>query len=266
MIAYCSLHRISPPHVRQVIIITNSDDGWVKYSCERYIPRLLPVIARYRIVSARTQYECFYPSQPLCWKAAAFAHEVNECFESYLPFPDDDEDDWQDANASLTDVSSSSSSSASDDSGSETSGSAKRRHSSSSWSSSAPDRKRREILSFGDSNEERTAVRIVAEQLSATPKSVTFLTAPTPTQIIGQLAMLTSNMPHVSAHPATLDLEITAEQAEKCAATVLRGRGLHHHHHHRGDGQPAAAASGLSPHAAEADIGALSVDCGAGTA
>ena len=135
----------------QVIIITNSDDGWVKYSCERYLPRLLPVIARYRVVSARTQYECFYPSQPLCWKAAAFAHEVNECFESYLPFPDDDEDDWQDANASLTDTSSSSSSSASDDSSSETSGGAKRRLSSSSWSSGAPERNQREILSFGDS-------------------------------------------------------------------------------------------------------------------
>jgi hypothetical protein len=244
----------------QVIIITNSDDGWVKYSCERYLPRMLPVIARYRIVSARTQYECFYPSQPLCWKAAAFAHEVNECFESYLPFPDDDgDDDWQDANGSLTDTSSSSSSSTSDDSSSETSGGARRRFSSSSWSSAAPERKRREILSFGDSMEERTAVRIVAEQLSATPKSVTFLTAPTPTQIIGQLAMLTSNMPHVSAHSTSLDLEITAEQAETCAASVLRGRG-----HYLGDVQSAAIAAAASSkdssHCAEAAIGALSVD------
>jgi hypothetical protein len=254
-----------------VIIITNSDDGWVKYSCERYLPRLLPVIARYRVVSARTQYECFYPSQPLCWKAAAFAHEVNECFESYLPFPsDEDEDDWQDANASLTDVSSSSSSSASDnDSGSEASGGAKRRLSSSSWSSgAAAERTRREILSFGDSMEERTAVKIVAEQLSATPKSVTFLTSPSPTQIIGQLAMLTSNMPHVSAHPASLDLEITAEQAETCAASVLRGRG--HHYHFHGDSTHSAASSKVSPvpqNGAEAASGvARSVDCDAGAA
>ena len=45
------------------------------------MPNLVPVIAKYRIVSARTRYERFYPNQPLCWKAAAFAHEVNEIYE-----------------------------------------------------------------------------------------------------------------------------------------------------------------------------------------
>jgi hypothetical protein len=40
------------------------------------------VVEQYRIVSARTRYERFYPGQPLCWKAAAFAHEVNELYQS----------------------------------------------------------------------------------------------------------------------------------------------------------------------------------------
>jgi hypothetical protein len=208
----------------QVIIITNSDDGWVKYSSERYLPRLLPVIARYRIVSARTRYESFYPNQPLCWKAAAFAHEVNEWFESCEG--DEDYDVWQDANASLTDISSSSSaaSTSDDESGSETGG--RRKSLCSSTSSSASNESRiREILSFGDSVEERTAVRIVAEQLCATPKSVMFLSSPTPSQIVGQLTMVTQNLPHVCSHGSSLDLEISPEQAEQGAANALRKEG-----------------------------------------
>ena len=43
----------------EVIIITNSDDGWVDYSAETYVPNLLPVLPNYRIVSARTRYEQF---------------------------------------------------------------------------------------------------------------------------------------------------------------------------------------------------------------
>lgn len=200
-----------------MIIITNSDDGWVKYSCERYLPRLLPVIECYRVVSARTRYERFYANQPLCWKAAAFAHEVNDLYESYGAGDDDDEDDdedWRESYASLTDVSSSSS----DDSGSEGGD----RSSSSASSRSTAGSPRKEILSFGDSMEERTAVRIVAEQLSATPKSVMFVTSPTPTQIIGQLQLVMDNMPFVCAHETSLDLEISPEQAERCATTFLK--------------------------------------------
>lgn len=70
--------------------------------------------------------------------------------------------------------------------------------------------------------EERTAVRIVAEQLSATPKSVMFIQSPTPQQIIGQLTMLTSHMKFVSESETNLDLEISPEQAERCAAAYLK--------------------------------------------
>jgi hypothetical protein len=166
---------------------------------------------------------------------------VNQWFES-LPRPsasdswdadgedDDEEDAWQDANACLTDVSSSSSSSSEnstssdDESGGESVGDGRRRLQSSSSISSAADSGRRvvrEILSFGDSVEERTAVRIVAEQLSAVPKSVMFLPSPTPSQIVGQLAMVTQNLPHVCSHGACLDLEISREQAEHSAASAL---------------------------------------------
>lgn len=178
------------------MIITNSDEGWVKFSCERYIPQLLPLVEQYKIVSARTGYERFYPGQPLCWKAAAFAHEVNEIFERTL-----DAYELNQNNRSLesTDVSS-----ASEDS-----------------FQSAPI-ERREVISFGDSMEERTAVRIVAQQFSARPKSVMFVQSPTPTQIIGQLEILTNYMKFLCTQTNDLDLEISRMQADKSADSFLR--------------------------------------------
>jgi len=85
---------------------------------------------------------------------------------------------------------------------------------------------RREIISFGDSMEERTAVKIVSDQLSALPKSVMFISNPTPSQIIGQLTMLTHHMKFVCEHSQDLDLEITHKQADKCAQHYLSKRGL----------------------------------------
>ena len=81
---------------------------------------------------------------------------------------------------------------------------------------------KREVISFGDGMEERTAVRIVAEQLSSVPKSVMFLQSPTPIQIIGQLLMLTDHMKYVCHHETCLDLEISSEQAESCANRYIK--------------------------------------------
>ena len=176
-----------------MIIITNSDEGWVKFSAEKYCPQLLPVVAKYRVVSARTGYEKFYPGQPLCWKAAAFAHEVNEIFEQFRG------DASSCVSMDMTDVSSSSSVESDDESV-----------------------VRREVISFGDSMEERTATNIVSNQLGAIPKSVMFLNSPTPIQIIGQLNMLTHHMQYVCESRKSLDLRITAEQADRFAHSYLK--------------------------------------------
>jgi hypothetical protein len=184
----------------QVIIITNSDEGWVNYSAERYCPYLLKVVENYRVVSARTRYERFYPGQPLCWKAAAFAHEVNEIYES---LKDDDEC----VSMEGTDVSSTSS----------------------QESAGEMEEERlpgREIISFGDSGEERTAVRIVSGQLDARSKSIKMISSPTPLQLIGQLSMLTNHMKFVCKNRETLDLEISAEQADRCAITYMKKNNL----------------------------------------
>lgn len=187
----CESYRTISPRVHwtQVIIITNSDDGWVKFSAERFVPNLLPVIERYRIVSARTRYERFYPNSPLCWKAAAFAHEANEIYEN-------------DMNASIESME-----------GSDVS--------SDCSLASTVDSRKREIISFGDSMEERTAVRIVSGQLSAVPKSVMFISSPSPLQLIGQLNMVTSHMKFVCEHESSLDLEISPHQAQRCAEKYM---------------------------------------------
>lgn len=204
----------------QVLIITNSDEGWVQYSAERFCPKLLPVIAKYRVVSARTRYEKFYPGQPLCWKAAAFAHEVNEIYESLNNNSSTkcsiSKDDANSSCASMegTDVSSNSSMS-SLDSMEEDGG-----------SGGVCSTENREIVSFGDSMEERTAVSIVSGQMDAVPKSVKLMGTPSLLQIIGQLDMLSNHMRFVCESSESLDLHITQEQADKCAQSYLKEHGI----------------------------------------
>lgn len=272
----------------EVLLITNSDEGWVMYSAERYLPKLIPVLQCYRIISARTRYEKFYPNQPLCWKAAAFAHESNEHFctaedaqallerecSHHLHPPrrgpssgvvsDGDSIEDMDMASTTTDASlhtqsddlsfeDSSLTSESPGGGGGWGGDVVGDSSvvpSSTPSSLQQQQKQslpkmsihhqcREIVSFGDSIEERTAVRIVSDQLDAVPKSVKFITNPTPAQIIGQLVMLTHHMAYVCNHPTDLDLEISNKQAEKCASGYL--------HHRRGvvngDAPPSATGS-----------------------
>lgn len=190
----------------EVIIITNSDDGWVKYSAERYIPNLLQIIPKYRIVSSRTKYEHIYPGQPLCWKAAAFAHEVNEIF-------------CLDGDYTSDSVDTSCESLVSTDDSSNEGGSAGDENSNIRMKKSSPSK---HVISFGDSMEERTAVKIVAGQLSCIPKSVMFVSCPTPSELIGQLKMVRDYMKYVCEFSSSLDLEITLKQAQKFAEQYIK--------------------------------------------
>jgi hypothetical protein len=227
----------------------------VHYSCKRYIPNLLPYLEKVRIVSARTEYEEFYPDAPLCWKAAAFAHEVNEIFvemeERTMAMQQSlvlDKERYNHRMEPLgpsplgrghnamvrnqgTDMSTSAfeslnstdDSSSSDDSRDERKDRLLRQKRRSSSSYNHHESISREIISFGDSMEERTAVKIVSNQLMALPKSVMFISSPTPEQLIGQLCMLEMHMKYICTHTAALDLEISPQQAEKCAMSVLNG-------------------------------------------
>jgi len=209
----------------EVIIITNSDEGWVQFSAEKYCPSLLPVIAKYPVVSARTRYEKFYPCQPLCWKAAAFAHEVNEIYDALNKAGGGGGGDDATSCASLegTEVSSTASSlSESSMSDEDNCGDV------CIVEQEEQEQEPRQIISFGDSNEERMAVSIVSGQLDAVPKSIKFMSSPTLLQIIGQLHLLTNHMQFVCESTKSLDMHITKDQANQYAETYLREERVHY--------------------------------------
>ena len=183
-----------------VVIITNSDEGWVRFSAGKFMPSLLPLLDEVEIVSARTRYERLYPRQPLCWKAAAFAHEVNERFnqmdeqDEIFGFGEEDSLEaaatmrQQHIEAKKTSVNSALSAptlppsppsaqpmnipTTSPDKSMSLNEENPLPHHVTPPSSSQPSpvgamkvRERRQIISFGDSLEERTAVKIVSSQL-----------------------------------------------------------------------------------------------------
>jgi hypothetical protein len=147
-----------------VIIITNAEAGWVEYSSKRFLPRLVPLLSQMRIASARSTYERFYPGSPLCWKAAAFAHEANVIFGGNY------------------------------DSNTRTLG--------------------RQIISFGDSNEERTAVKIAAGQLNALAKSIKFVDLPSPDQLCKQIETVTGWLEWLTSSSTELDLMMKPSATE----------------------------------------------------
>lgn len=57
-------------------IITNSEPGWVEYSCERFFPSCKELLSKLKIISARGLYEEKYPSNSRIWKMEAFKNIV----------------------------------------------------------------------------------------------------------------------------------------------------------------------------------------------
>jgi len=179
----------------EVIIITSADEGWVEYSAKRFVPKLLPVLEGIKVVSARSGYEKFYPKKSLCWKAAAFACEVNQIFNNMT-----EESSFDDSSTLLTEASIISCSTS---------------------STSSSERRRREIISFGDSMDERTAVKIVASKLGAFSKSIKFIQHPSPVQIIGQLSIVNSQLNYICGNEKDIDVEISKPHAHKSAESIL---------------------------------------------
>jgi len=182
----------------EVIIITNGEEGWVQYSAKQFLPRLIPILEGIKIVSARSEYEKFYPKMSLCWKAAAFAHEVTEMFNSMAKGPLFEECAILHADSSTPGYSAS--------------------------SPSSSERRRREIISFGDSTDERTAVQIAASQLSASSKSVKFIKYPSPIEIMGQLSIISSVLNYICGNLKDMDVEISQPHVHKTANSILNHR------------------------------------------
>jgi hypothetical protein len=58
----------------QVAIITNSENGWIEMSCNKYFPNLTDLLDSVTILSARTMFEPQHPKEPTEWKKQAFFH------------------------------------------------------------------------------------------------------------------------------------------------------------------------------------------------
>lgn len=64
-------------------IITNAMNGWVEYSSAKWVPDLLPVLQKVRVISARTKFEPQYPGEVSQWKIQAFL-EVQKQLDSQI--------------------------------------------------------------------------------------------------------------------------------------------------------------------------------------
>lgn len=65
-------------------IITNSEQGWVEYSCKRFFPDVYNLLSKIKIISARALYEKKYPNNYKTWKNMAFI-EILKNYDLHLP-------------------------------------------------------------------------------------------------------------------------------------------------------------------------------------
>lgn len=63
-----------------VVMVTNSERGWIELSCQKFMPALIPLLENVKLLSARSVYERFDISSPLEWKLRAFESEIMRIF------------------------------------------------------------------------------------------------------------------------------------------------------------------------------------------
>lgn len=56
----------------RVYIITNAQEGWVEFSCQKFMPEVLPVLDKVKIISARAKYGQQFPHDIPKWKLHTF--------------------------------------------------------------------------------------------------------------------------------------------------------------------------------------------------
>ena len=58
-------------------IITNASEGWVESSAKKYLPNIIKLFNKVKIISARTAYENQFPNDNKLWKLAVFRDIAN---------------------------------------------------------------------------------------------------------------------------------------------------------------------------------------------
>lgn len=165
-----------------VTIVTNAETGWVELSAQRFMPRVLPLLSRCRVISARSTFEVAYPDQPNEWKVQAFRCAIADSFSParrrQLGFGH--AGDAMEVETKEGDKN----------------GAAAFKN----------------VLSFGDSIHERDAVHRVAGAMPRTwSKSVKFVERPTIEQLKRQVELVSSCFDYICGHGGDLDLMLTIQ-------------------------------------------------------
>lgn len=77
-----------------VYIVTNGETGWVQLSAQKFLPSVVPMLEKLRVLSARSTFEAMFPDSPMKWKFHAFQESLNQeyadshCFRNVLSFGD----------------------------------------------------------------------------------------------------------------------------------------------------------------------------------
>jgi len=66
-----------------LVIITNGSEGWVQYSCMKYLPTLVPLLHDVKIVSARSIYEPSGHTQDM-WKCLVFQDVIKNFYGTHF--------------------------------------------------------------------------------------------------------------------------------------------------------------------------------------
>lgn len=56
----------------KTFIITNAAEGWVQFSAQKFLPSVSALLPQITIISARTRYESYFPTEVQQWKLHAF--------------------------------------------------------------------------------------------------------------------------------------------------------------------------------------------------
>lgn len=64
----------------EVCVVTNAETGWVELSAQKFIPGVVPLLSRLKVVSARSTFEDTYPDSPLKWKYYAMQDRLSSHF------------------------------------------------------------------------------------------------------------------------------------------------------------------------------------------
>jgi len=63
-----------------VHIITNAETGWVQLSAQKFIPGVVPLLNKVKVISARSTFEGMFPESPFKWKFFAFQEKLSKSF------------------------------------------------------------------------------------------------------------------------------------------------------------------------------------------